>query len=88
MGKNTIHKRPAQLAQLLFALWIPEQILAAFADGNIGMHAIAVYTHHRFRQEASSQTHVGRNLAAHQFVKLNLVGRSHHFPVSVIDFEL
>ena len=52
------------------------------------MHAAAVHAHHRFRQEAGGQPHVGRDLAANQLVDLDLVGGSHNFAVAVVDFKL
>ena len=76
------------MLSFLFALGIPEQVLAAFADGNVGVHAVAVHAHDRLGQEASGQPHLGRHLAADQLVKLNLVGGGHDFAVSVVDFKL
>ncbi len=51
MREDAIDKRPAHLAELFFALRVPEQILPALADGNIGVHAAAVHAHHRLRQK-------------------------------------
>ena len=79
---------PADLAELLFALRIPEQVLAVLADGNVGVHAAAVHADHRLRQEGRGQAHVGRHLAADQLVELDLVGGGDHFAVAVVDFEL
>ena len=79
---------PAQLAELFFALGVPEQVLAAFADGHVGVHAAAVHAHHRLRQETGGQSHVGRDLAANQLVELDLIGCRHHFAVPVVDFKL
>ena len=39
------------LAELFFALGIPEDVLAVFADGNVGVHAAAVHAHDRLGQE-------------------------------------
>src|SRR5581483_6332774 len=39
-------------------------------------------------QEASGEAHVGGDLAANQFVKLNLIGGGDDFAVAVVDFEL
>ena len=75
-------------AEFFFALGIPEKILAAFADGNVGVHAAAVDADHGLGQEAGGEAHVGGDLAADQFVKLDLVGGGDHFAVAVVDFEL
>ena len=52
------------------------------------MHAAAVHAHHRLRKEAGGQAHVGRDLAANQFVDLDLIGCSHNFSIPVVDFKL
>src|SRR3984957_4690383 len=88
MSKDAIEECPALLAELFFALPVPEQVLAVLADRDIRMHAAAVHANHGLRKERSGQAHVGRDLAADKFVKLYLVGGSHDFAVSVIDFEL
>ena len=46
-------KSQPQLAELLFALGIPEQVLAVFADGDVGVHAAAVHADDRLGQEAT-----------------------------------
>ncbi len=88
MGEDAVQESPAHFAELLFALGVPEKVLAVLADGNVRVHAAAVHSHHWFRQERCRQPHVGRNLAADQLVKLNLVGGGHDFAVSIVDFEL
>ena len=52
------------------------------------MHAAAVDANHRLGQEAGGQSHVARDLAADQFVELDLIGRGHDFGIAVVDFEL
>src|SRR6185437_173950 len=86
--ENAIHKLPACFTQLLFAFGIPEQVLAVFADGNVGVHSVSIDSHHRLGQEAGGQAHLGCHLAANQFVELNLVGSGHHFAVTVVDLKL
>src|SRR5882724_13096830 len=78
--QNAVDESPAELAQLFFAFGVPEQVLSVFADGNVGVHAVAVYTDHRLGQERSCQSHSGRNLAADEFIQLDLVGRGHTLP--------
>ena len=63
VGQNSIHERPARVAEFLFSLGIPEQILS-IADGHIGMHAAPVYANHRLRQKRGGQAHVGGHLTA------------------------
>src|SRR5260370_41773309 len=67
---------------------MPEEVFAVFADGDVGVHAAAIHADYRLRQEASSEPHVGGDLAANQFVKLNLVGGGDHFTIAVVDLEL
>ena len=81
-------KLPAELAQLLFALGIPEEVLAVLAHRNVGVHAAAVDAHHRLGQEAGGHAHLGGDLAADQLVELDLVGRGDHLGVAVVDFKL
>ena len=78
----------ANLLDLLFALRIPEHVLAVLADRNVGVHAAAVHAHDRLGQEARGQPHLGGHLAADQLVELDLIGRGDHFGVAVVDFEL
>ena len=79
---------PAELAELLFALGIPEQVLAAFADGDVGVHAAAVHADDRLGQERRGQAHLGGDLAADQLVELDLVGGRDDFAVAVVDLKL
>jgi hypothetical protein len=88
VGENAVEEFIAELAELFFALGIPEQILVFFADRNIGVHAAAVDAHHRLRQEGRGQAHIARHLAADQLVELDVVGGGHRFGVAVVDFEL
>ena len=88
MSKDAVHERPPHFAQLFFTLWIPKQVLAALADGNIGVHAIAVHADDWLGQERCRQAHVRRYLAADQLVQLDLVGSRHHFSVAVVNFKL
>ena len=88
MGKDAIYELPSRFAKLFFTLRVPEQVFAAFADGNVGMHSAAVDTDDWLRQKRSGQSHIARDLPADQLVELNVVGRGHHFRVVVVDFEL
>src|SRR5262249_19052449 len=86
VSENAIDKLPSQLAEFLFALGIPEKVLAVFADGDVGMHAAAVHTHDGFGKETGGEPHLGGHLATDELVKLNLVGRGQNFSIAVIDF--
>src|SRR6516225_7711122 len=86
--QEPIDELPAKLAQLLFALGIPEHVLAILAHGNVGMHAASVNADHRLRQEARSQPKIGSDLAADQLIELDLVGSRNHFAVRIVDLEL
>src|SRR5271166_419278 len=88
VGQDAIHEGPAELAELLFALGIPEEVLAVLGDGHVGVHAAAIDADDRFWQEARGETHFVGHLAADQFVKLDLVGGGNHFAVSIVNFEL
>src|ERR1019366_6506283 len=88
VSENAVHERPADLAQLLFALGVPKQVLALLADRNVGMHAAAIHSDHRFGQERRGETHLGGYLAADQLVKLDLVGGIYHFRIGVVNFKL
>ena len=87
-GQDAVKEGPAERRELLFALFIPEEIGLALGDRNVGVHAAAVYARHRLGQEAGRVAVVIRNLAAEQLVELNLVGGGHHFAVSKVDLEL
>ena len=52
------------------------------------MHAAAIHADDRLGQEGRGQSHVGGDLAADQFVELNLVGGGDDFAVTVVDFKL
>ncbi len=82
MRQNAIRKLPRQLRDLLLALRIPEQVLAALGDRHIRVHAAAVHAHNRLRQEARRHAHLRRHLAADQLVQLNLVRSGNHFAVA------
>src|SRR5260370_39621566 len=86
-GKR-IHELPAELAEFLLAIGIPEDILAVLADRAVGVHAVAIDPNYGFRQEAGRESHIGGHLAANQLVQLNLVGSGDDFAVAVVDFEL
>ena len=88
VSENAVHKLISELAELLLALGIPEQVLAFLADGDIGVHAAAVDAHNRLRQEGGSQAHIPGHLAADQLVELDMVGGGHHFGVAVVNLEL
>ncbi len=88
VGKDAIDEGPAHFAELLFALRIPEEVLAVLAHRDIGVHAAAVHAHHRLGQEAGGQSHLGGDLAADELVQLDLVGCGHDFAVAVVDLEL
>jgi hypothetical protein len=86
--QDAVEEFVAQLAKLLLALWIPEEILSVLADGYVSVHAAAVDTHNRLRHERCGESHVTSDLAADQLVELDLVGSSHDFAVAIIDFKL
>ena len=88
MRQHTVDERPRQLAQLLLALGIPEQILAFLADRDVGVHAVAVDTDHRLGQERGGESHARRHLPADQLVELDLVGGRDDLAIGVIDLEL
>src|ERR1035441_7474977 len=88
MAQDAIKEFPAELRELFFALFVPEQVGLAFGDGDVGVHTAAVDSNHRLGQEAGSVAHIGGNLAAKQLVELDLVGRSDYFRVAVVDLEL
>ena len=67
---------------------VPEHVLAVLADGDVGVHAVAVHAHDRLGQEAGGHAHLGGDLAADQLVELDLVGGVDHFGVAVVDLEL
>src|SRR6202008_662376 len=46
VGQNAVDEFPAELAELLFALGIPEEVFAILADGNVSVHAAAVAHDH------------------------------------------
>jgi len=52
------------------------------------VHAAAVDTHHRLREEADAQPHLGGHLATDELIKLDVVRCRHDFRVAVIDLEL
>src|SRR6185437_1598403 len=86
--KNAIHEFPAKLAEFFFSAGIPEQVLAALADGDIGVHAAAVHADDWLGQEGGRHPQLCRDFAADQFVDLDLVGGGDNFSVAVVDFEL
>ena len=88
VGQDAVEEVPAELGELLLALFVPEQIGLALGDGDVGVHAAAVDAHHGLGQEAGRVAHVVGDLAGEQLVELDLVGRGHHFAVAVVDFEL
>src|SRR5258706_1523417 len=40
--KDAVYELPAGFAKLFLPFWIPEHVLAIFADGYVGVHATAV----------------------------------------------
>ncbi len=87
-GENAVHEVPAKPAELFLALRIPERVLIVLTDGNVGVHAAAVHADDRLGKEARGHAHPGRHLAADELVELDVVGRSHHFRIAIVDFEL
>jgi hypothetical protein len=71
-GENAIDEA-GQRTDLLFSVGIPKEIFAVFANGNVGMHAIAVDSDHRLGQKGRGEVHAGRYLAADEFVELDLI---------------
>src|SRR5208337_3715348 len=88
MREHTIQKLPSHLAEFLFTLRVPEQVLAVLADGYIGVHAASIHAHHWLGQERCSQPQVGGNLAADQLIQLNLIGSRSYLAVGVVDLKL
>ena len=86
--ENAVGESPRELAELLLALRIPEEVLVALADRNVGVHAAAVDADHRLRQEAGRHPELGRDLAADELVELDLVGGGDDLAVGVVDLEL
>src|ERR1700733_15447027 len=86
VSENAMYKFPADFAQLLFPFRIPEQILAALADRNVGVHSATIHSDHRLWQKGRCAAHSSRNLAANELVELNLVGRRHDLAVAIVDF--
>ena len=64
MRQNAVDEVPSELADLLFALRIPEDVLAFLRDGHVGVHAAAVHAHHRLGQERRRHPQLVRHLAA------------------------
>ena len=87
-GKDAIEEVPSEFRKLLFALLVPEEIGLALGDGDVGVHAAAVDADDRLGQEAGGEAVVVGDLAAEQFVELNLVGGGDHLAVAEVDFEL
>ena len=51
VGQEAIDELPAEFAEFLLALGVPEQVLAILAHRNVGVHAAAIDSYHRLRQE-------------------------------------
>ena len=51
VAEDAIQKRPTHLAEFLFALGVPKQVLSILVDRNIGMHATTIHAHHGFGQK-------------------------------------
>ena len=88
VGGDAIHELPGKFAHLLFALGVPEEVLAVLGDGDIRVHAATIDADDRLRQEAGGETHAGGNLTTDQFVDLDLVGSIDHVGVAIVDLEL
>src|SRR6266849_2509146 len=88
MRENSVHELPAQLAELFLALRIPEKILAALADRNVGVHAAAVHAHDGLGEKTCAKLHIRGYLAADQLVELNLICSSDHLSIAIVDLEL
>jgi len=83
-----VDELPGKCTGFFQALRIPEQVLPVLGDRNVGVHTGAIHAHDRLGQEACSQPHFRRNLAADQLVNLDLIGGRHHLRVAVVDLEL
>ena len=81
-------KSQPKLAQLLQALFVPEEVFALLGNRHVGVHAAAVYADDRLRQERRRHAQAGRDLAAEQLVELDLVGGGDDFAVAVVDLKL
>src|ERR1017187_923752 len=88
MRQDPVHELPGELADLLFALGIPEEVLPVLHHRYVGVHPAAVHPHHRLRQKARRQPHPRGHLPANQLVQLYLVRRRHHFRIAVVDLKL
>src|SRR5689334_5301844 len=88
MRENAVHKGPSKLAEFFLAFGVPKEIFPFLADRDVGVHAVAIYTHYRLGQERRGQAHSGGHLAADQFVDLDLVGGGNNLTIAVIDFKL
>ena len=86
--KNPVDKLPPERRELLHPRRVPEEIRLPLRDRHIGVHPAPVHPHHRLRQVARRAAHAGRNLPRQQLVELNLIRRSHHLPIAVIDLKL
>ncbi len=52
MAQNAVDKIPGLFADLFLAVRVPEHVLAILRNGNIGVHAAAIYAYYRLGQEA------------------------------------
>src|SRR5262249_4251057 len=86
--QDSIDEFPTKLAELLFALGIPEEVLPVFAHRNVGVHAAAVDADDRLGQEAGGEAHVRRNLPADQLLTRDLGGPRYYFSITVVDLKL
>src|ERR1700678_2254110 len=88
VSENLIDEAPTEFAEFFLAFRIPEQILTALADRNVGVHSVPVDTYDGLRQEAGGEVHLGGDLTTDQFVELDLVGSSDDFAVAIVNFKL
>ncbi len=88
MSQDAVEEVPPELGQLFLALFVPEEVLFALGNRDVGVHTAAVNAHDRFGQETGREAHVVGNLPAQELIELHLVGSGHHFGVIEVNLKL
>ena len=86
--QDAIDGVPARLGEVLLALGVPEEVLAALVERHVGVHAVAVHAGDRLGQERGGAVQVRGHLAAQQLVELHLVGGDQRVGVAEVHLEL